>query len=87
MLPGRTQDISECGMSAILPVELREGQEVKLQIRLPSGTHTIRAIVCDIAMSFVMALSSWSHYTELSETKLSQAAADTLGPFDLSPAL
>src|SRR5258708_35869162 len=45
LLPGRTQDISECGMSAILPVELREGQEVELQIRLPSGTHTIRAIV------------------------------------------
>ncbi len=45
MLPGRTQDISECVMSAILPVELREGQEVELQIRLPSGTHTIRAIV------------------------------------------
>jgi hypothetical protein len=45
LLPGRTQDISECGMSAILPVELREGQEVELQIRLPSGTQTIRAIV------------------------------------------
>jgi hypothetical protein len=45
LLPGRTQDISEYGMSAILPVELREGQEVELQIRLPSGTHTIRAIV------------------------------------------
>ena len=45
MLPGRTQDISECGMSAILPVELREGQEVELQIRLPSATQTIRAIV------------------------------------------
>ena len=45
LLPGRTQDISECGMSAILPVELREGQEVELQIRLPSATQTIRAIV------------------------------------------
>src|SRR5260370_42039401 len=45
LLPGRTQDISECGMSAILPVELREGQEVELQIRLPSATRTVRAIV------------------------------------------
>ena len=45
LLPGQTQDISELGMSAILPVELREGQEVELQIRLPRATHTIRAIV------------------------------------------
>lgn len=45
LLPGRTQDISESGMSAILPAELREGEEVELQIRLPSKTETIRAIV------------------------------------------
>jgi hypothetical protein len=45
LLPGRTQDISEAGMSAVLPVELREGQEVELQIRLPSATETLRAIV------------------------------------------
>jgi hypothetical protein len=45
LLPGRTQDISEYGMSAILPVELREGQEVELQIRLPSATQTVRATV------------------------------------------
>jgi PilZ domain len=45
LLPGRTHDISESGMSAILPVELREGQEVELQIRLPSGTQTARALV------------------------------------------
>ena len=40
LLPGRTQDISESGTSAILPVELREGEEVELQIRLPSATTT-----------------------------------------------
>jgi hypothetical protein len=45
LLPGRTQDISESGMSGILPVELREGQEVELQIKLPSSTQTVRAIV------------------------------------------
>jgi len=45
LLPGRTQDISESGMSAILPVELREGQEVELQIRLPRAAETTRAIV------------------------------------------
>jgi PilZ domain len=45
LLPGRTQDISESGMSAILPVELRDGEEVELQIRLPSATETIRAVV------------------------------------------
>jgi PilZ domain len=45
LLPGRTYDISESGMSAILPVELREGQEVELQIRLPRAAETTRAIV------------------------------------------
>ena len=44
-LPGRTHDISESGMSAILPVELLNGEEVGLQIKLPSGTKTCRAIV------------------------------------------
>ncbi len=45
MLPGRTQDISESEMAAIIPVELHEGAEVELQIKLPSGTKTVRAIV------------------------------------------
>src|SRR5260370_40109445 len=45
LLPGRTQDISEYPMSAILPVELREGQEVEQEIRLPSATQTVRATV------------------------------------------
>src|SRR5579859_7566989 len=45
MLPGRTQDISESGVAAIIPVELHEGAEVELQIKLPAGTQTVRAIV------------------------------------------
>ena len=45
LLPGRTHDISEFGMSAILPVELREGQEVELQIRFPQAVANTRAIV------------------------------------------
>ena len=45
MLPGRTQDIWESGMAAISPVELHEGAEVALQIKLPSGTQGVRAIV------------------------------------------
>lgn len=44
MLPGRTQDISESGMAAIIPVELHEAQ-VELQIKLPSGTQTVHAVV------------------------------------------
>ncbi len=47
LLPGRVQDISEFGMSAILPVELREGEKVELQIKLPSATATTHAIVRD----------------------------------------
>lgn len=45
VLPGRTQDISESGMAAIFPVELHEGAEVELQIKLPAGTQTVRATV------------------------------------------
>ena len=45
MLPGRTQDISESRVAAIIPVELHEGAEVELRIKLPSGTQTARAIV------------------------------------------
>jgi hypothetical protein len=45
LLPGRTHDISESGMSAILPVELGEGQEVELQIRFAKATVNTRAIV------------------------------------------
>lgn len=45
MLPGLTQDISEAGMAAILPVELHLGAEVELQIKLPAGTETVHAIV------------------------------------------
>lgn len=45
LLPCRTHDISESAMSAILPVELHEGQEVELQIRLPRAAETTRAIV------------------------------------------
>jgi c-di-GMP-binding flagellar brake protein YcgR len=45
MLPGRTQDISESGMAAIIPVELHEGAEVELQIKLPRGAQTVNAIV------------------------------------------
>src|SRR5579864_3162713 len=45
MLPGRTQDISESGIAAIIPVELHEGAEVELQIKLPAGTQTVRATV------------------------------------------
>ena len=37
LIPGRSQEISEYGMSAIVPVELREGESVELQIKLPRG--------------------------------------------------
>jgi PilZ domain len=43
--PGRTLDISESGMAAILSVELQEGEEVELQIRFPGNTVTVRAVV------------------------------------------
>jgi hypothetical protein len=45
LVPGRSYDISVSGISVVLPVELTEGQEVKLQISFPRATETIRAIV------------------------------------------
>jgi hypothetical protein len=46
-LPGRTQEISDAGMSAILPVELREGEKVELKIELHGISATTQAIVRD----------------------------------------
>jgi hypothetical protein len=45
MIPGRTLDISESGMSAILPVELRMGETVELRIKLPITVATVSAVV------------------------------------------
>jgi hypothetical protein len=45
LVPGRTLEISMSGMSAILPVELPEGETVELEIKLPLNPATARAIV------------------------------------------
>jgi PilZ domain len=43
--PGRSVDISESGMSAVLPVELIIGETVKLEIRFPVEPATVIAVV------------------------------------------
>jgi hypothetical protein len=45
LVPGRTLDISEFGLSAILPVELSVGEAVELDIKLPLVPASIRAVV------------------------------------------
>ena len=45
MLKGRTVDISESGIAAILPIEAPLGENVELNFTLPSGPLTIHAIV------------------------------------------
>ena len=45
VFPGRSLEISESGMSAILSDELREGEDVELYIKLPATRVTVRAIV------------------------------------------
>lgn len=45
LLMGRTLEVSESGISATLPVELREGKEVELQLKLPDTTATTRAVL------------------------------------------
>ncbi|MGO9434203.1 MAG: PilZ domain-containing protein [Terracidiphilus sp.] len=43
--PGQSLDISESGMTAILPVELKIGETVELKIKVPITVATTRAIV------------------------------------------
>ncbi len=43
--PGQSLDISESGMTAILPVELKIGETVELKIKLPITVATTGAIV------------------------------------------
>lgn len=45
LLPGQTLDISESGLSAILPVELQLGETVELKIKLPITVAIVRAVV------------------------------------------
>jgi len=45
MLKGRTVDISESGISALLPIEVPVGEVVELAFMLPFGPVTIYAMV------------------------------------------
>lgn len=45
LAPGRTADISECGISAVVPVELSIGEIVKMDIRFPLEPATVTAVV------------------------------------------
>jgi len=45
VVPGRTLDISESGIAAILPVELKIGETVELKLKLPITVATTRAVV------------------------------------------
>jgi hypothetical protein len=45
ILRGRTVDLSESGLAAILPIEVRVGTVVELTFRLPDGAVSVRAVV------------------------------------------
>jgi PilZ domain len=45
LAPGRTVDISEGGISAVVPVELFIGETVKMEIRFPLESARVTAIV------------------------------------------
>ena len=45
LVPGRSLDVSESGMSVILPFELPVGQVVELTVKLPIAVATTRAVV------------------------------------------
>jgi PilZ domain len=45
VLPGRGLDISESGMAAILPVELKLGETVDIRFRVAADAMSTRAIV------------------------------------------
>jgi hypothetical protein len=43
--PGRSADISESGISVVLPLELNIGETVKLEIKFPVEPATVTAVV------------------------------------------
>jgi hypothetical protein len=45
LVPGRTLDLSEAGMSAVLPVALLIGEIVRLEIKFPLEPVRVTAIV------------------------------------------
>jgi hypothetical protein len=45
VLTGRTVDVSESGVSAILKIEVPVGEMVELQFNLPNGSVTVYALV------------------------------------------
>lgn len=45
LAPGRTADISEAGISAVVPLELFLGEAVKLDIRFPLEPVMVSAVV------------------------------------------
>jgi len=45
IVPGRTLDISESGISVLVPIELPIGEVVTLEIELPLGPVSVRAVV------------------------------------------
>lgn len=45
LAPGRTLDISESGISAVVPLELSIGEAVKLDIRFPLEPVMVSAVV------------------------------------------
>lgn len=47
LVPGRTVDISESGIAAVLPVELPIGEVVRLEIKSRLEPVTIGAVVCN----------------------------------------
>jgi hypothetical protein len=45
LIPGTTIEVSEFGMSTLLPVDLPVGEIVELHINLPFGSVDLRAVV------------------------------------------
>jgi hypothetical protein len=45
LIPGMTIELSESGMSTVLPVELVVGETVELHLSLPFGSVDLRAVV------------------------------------------
>ena len=54
LLSGYAVDISESGISAVLPIEVSMGEVVDLDFELPLGPVSVRAVVRARGMPFVM---------------------------------
>jgi len=85
MLQGRTVDLSESGISAMLRLEVPLGEVVRLEFELPFGPVSVHATVRQRnAFRYGFQFLESSAVTEVIRATLRQLAAEQSGPVEQS---